>query len=254
MIRMPSRQDDPTDEGCPDSANLLQEPRPEITTPAPLPSDRAAPAVPLRALGVALGLALLVAFLGKAGDLLPSWDNPLEQKTVDRSTQPLLLTLSDLNEYHAATGSFQVVIDRERDTRFLPSVISGERVTFLATGTVDAYVDFTGLGAERVKVSADRRSVTINLPAARLGQVTIDPGASGVLDRDRGALDRIGDVFAEDPSVEGQFYAIGERKLTAAAEESNLLRRAEANTRVMLTALSTSLGFTKVTVTFDSPA
>ena len=236
-------------------ANLLKEPDPDLGTPAPeLPGRPASRGVLLRLIALGIGIALLVALVGRVTDLLPSWDNPLQQKTVDRSTPPLLLALSDLNEYHAATGSFQVVIDRERDTQFVPSAISGERVTFLATGSVDAYVDFADLGADQVDVSRDRRSATITLPPARLGQVTIDPDASRVLDRDRGALDRIGDVFAEDPSVEGEFYSIGERKLMAAAEQSDLLRRAEANTRQMLTALTGSLGFTKVTVTFADPA
>ena len=119
----------------------------------------------------------------EVADWLP--ENPFGQDVVDRSTTPLLLALEDLSQYHAATGTFQVVVDREVDTRYVPSVISGERVSFLATGTADAYVDFQGLDAGRVTLSADGTSATIALPAPRLGEVRIEPAQSrGVVRRD----------------------------------------------------------------------
>lgn len=231
--------------------NLLEENGPSVEPVGPeLAGRRPSTGAPRRLIGAALGLALLVVFVGRADDFLPNWDNPLRQETVARSAPPLLLALDDLDEYHAATGSFQVVIDREQDTRFLPALISGERVIFLATGTVDAYVDFSNLGPDQVQVSRDRRAATITLPEARLGQVTVDPSASRVLDHERGAVERIGDALREDPSVEGQLFAIGERKLLAAAELSDLQRRAQSNTRQMLTALAGSLGFDRVRVIF----
>ena len=229
--------------------------RSDTTAFAPAPPGRQPDARPrplLRLLGSGLALVVLLALLGRVGDLLPSWDNPLEQKTIDRSTAPLMLALEDLTRYQAATGTFQVVIDREKDTRYVPSAISGERVSFLATGTVEAYVDFAGLGDDRVRVSDDRRTVSFSLPAAQLGQARVDPRQSRVLGRDRGVLDRIGSAFAENPSVEGELYAIGERRLAAAAAKSDLEDRAEANTRAMLTALARSLGYREVTVTFDA--
>ena len=108
---------------------------------------------------------MLVPVGVKVAGWLP--EDPFGQEVVDRSTTPLLLALQDLHEYHAATGTFQVVVDREVDTRYVPSVISGERVQFLATGTADAYVDFAGLDAGAVTLSADGTSATIALPAPR---------------------------------------------------------------------------------------
>ena len=206
--------------------------------------------LPLRLAAAGIGIAVLVPLADRAFDFLPSWDNPFQQEVVDRSTPPLMLALADLHEYHAATGTFQVVIDQERDTPYLPSAISGERTSFLATGSVDAYVDFSDVGAQAVQVSPDRRSVTIALPAPRLGEASVDPDNSRVLDRDRGVLNRIGGVFEEDPSSEGEFYVLAEQRLEGAAAGSDLLARGEQNTRDMLTTLATSLGFEQVTVTF----
>ncbi|MGY1822628.1 DUF4230 domain-containing protein [Geodermatophilus sp. SYSU D00079] len=223
---------------------LLQS-RPVPGVPAPRRRVR----VKLVAAGI--GLAVLVP----AGFHVAGWlpDNPFGQDVVDRSTTPLMLALDDLHEYHAATGTFQVVVDREVDTRYVPSVISGERVTYLATGTADASVDFEGLDAEHVALSADGRSATIVLPAPRIGEVRIDPAESRVLDRDRGLVERVGDAFADDPAADDpELFALAESRLAAAADASDLVDRAEDNTRTMLTTLAQSLGVEEVEVRFEA--
>jgi hypothetical protein len=192
--------------------------------------------------GIALAGLGIYAFTG--------WHDPLEEKVVDRSTTPLLLALDDLHEYHAATGTFQVVIDQERDTPWVPSVISGERTQLLATGTVDAYVDFASLDSGRVQLSADGQSATITLPAPELGDPSVDPANSRVLDRDRGIVQRIGDAVENDTTDDTALYRSAERRLAGAAAASDLRDRAEDNTREMLTGLARSLGVRHVTVTF----
>jgi hypothetical protein len=206
----------------------------------------------LRLVAAGVGLAVLVPAGVKVAGWLP--DEPFGQEVVDRSTTPLLLALEDLHEYHAATGTFQVVVDREVDTRYVPAVISGERVEFLATGTADAYVDFADLDAGRVSLSPDGTSATIALPAPRLGEVRIDPEESRVVDRDRGLVERIDDALADNPVDDSALYALAEDRVAAAAAESDLRQRAETNTRAMLTGLAGSLGVEDVEVRFDEPA
>lgn len=203
--------------------------------------------------GVLVAAAVLGATLfGRGLDLFP--DLPFSQQTVDRSGPALMLALDDLAEYHAAQGTFQVIVDLERDTEGLPLVISGERTTYLATGQVDGLVDFTGLSEGAVTASADRRSVLISLPKARLGEATVDPENSRVIARDRGLLDRLGGVLADNPTSERPLNIAAEQKLAQAAAESDLLQRSEDNTRAMLTGLARSFGFEDVTVRFDAAA
>ena len=226
----------------------LLSPRPASGEAAPRSRRR----VSLRLAAVGAALAVLVPVGKKVADWLPG--EPFGQDVVDRSTTPLLLALEDLHEYHAATGTFQVVVDREVDTRYVPSAISGERVEFLATGTADAYVDFEGLDDGAVTLSADGTSATIELPAPRVAEVRIDPEESHVLDRDRGLVDRIGDALGDNPVDDGELYALAEDRLAAAAAESDLRGRAETNTRAMLTGLAQSLGVDEVEVRFEDPA
>jgi hypothetical protein len=221
--------------------------RPVSVEPAPRRRRR----VSLRLVAAGAGVAVLVPVGMKVADWLP--ENPFGQDVVDRTTTPLLLALEDLEEYHAATGTFQVVVDREVDTRYVPSAISGERVQLLATGTADAYVDFAALDAGAVTLSADGTTATIELPAPRLDEVRIDPEESRVLDRDRGLVERIGDAVGDDPVDDSELYAEAEDRLAAAAATSDLRERAETNTRAMLTGLARSLGVDEVEVRFEEP-
>lgn len=203
---------------------------------------------------VRAGVGAGVVALGVVAVGSLDWSNPFAPETVDRTTTPLLVQLSDLDEYHAATGSFQVVVDIESDTPWVPSVISGERVQFLATGTVDAYVDFADLGPESVELSDDGTAATITLPAPQLSEARIDPDESRVLDRDRGLVERVGDALGDDPTDESELYSLAEEELGSAARSSDLLERAEDGTRQLLTTLAASLGVDDVTVEFETSA
>jgi hypothetical protein len=206
----------------------------------------------LRSVLVGAGVAVLVIVVLS---LLDVWDflpNPFERTRVDRSAPALLQRLEDLSEYRAASAQLQELIDIEEDTRFVPSLISGERTSFLAFGTVDAVVDFSSLGSGAVTVDDERTTVAVRLPRATIDDVKVDPKQSRVLDRERGVLDRLGSVFSDSPTSERGLYLLSEEKLKTAAASSGLRARAELNTKRMLTALFRSLGFTDITITFGA--
>jgi Protein of unknown function (DUF4230) len=198
---------------------------------------------------VAIALPIGAQFAG----LFPALSDTFAPQTVDRGPAPLLTALTDISEYHAATGTFQVLVDIERDTPHVPALISGERTTLFATGHVDALVDLAGLGPDRVTASADQRAVTFALPAARLAPATLDPEASRVVGRDRGIVERLAGVINNNPVRDEELYQLAAQKLDESARQSDLVARAETNTRDMLTSLARSLGYEQVTVTFGDP-
>ena len=204
--------------------------------------------------GTVAALALLVpAGLGVV-DAVDRWWPSTAPQQVDNSPAPLLVAMRDIADYHAATGTFQVLVDVEHDTPYLPSAISGERTTLFATGTVDAQVDFSRLGPESVTVSPDRRAAAIALPTPTLTPATLDPTQSRVVGRERGLAERLGDAFGDNPTDDTPLYEMAAGKVEAAAAQSDLSTRAEDNTRAMLTGLAQSLGYDSVTVTFAPPA
>lgn len=205
-------------------------------------------------LGALVGALVVLAVSGGIAGLLPSISNPFTSEETDRSQPALLQALEDLSEYRAAEGQFQVVIDVEDSTRFVPSILRGERTTFLALGTVAASVDFSKLDEDAIVVSEDGTSVRLTLPRAVLSDPTVDPEGSYVIDRDRGLLDRVGSAFSDNPTSERELYLLSEDKLAAAASEADLTDRAEDNTEAMLQTMLGALGFEQVTVTFvDDP-
>jgi len=201
---------------------------------------------------VVAGLVVLgvLAGAGRLGGLLPSLPNPFGTKTVDRTQPALLKSLEDLSTYHAASANLQVIVDTEKDARFLPSIIKGERTVFVAAGSVDATVDFSQLDERSIQVSADRHSATIVLPEPAVSEAVVDPEQSRVATRSRGLLDRIGSVFSDSPTSDRPLYLAAQAKMGQAATESDLRKRAEQNTSQMLEGMLRGLGFTSVTVRF----
>lgn len=194
---------------------------------------------------VAVALFALAQF-----DLLGTL-NPFRSETVVRDHAAVLQSLEDLSDYHAATGEYQVVVDIEDRTRYVPDFLKGERTTFLAQGSVDAVVDLGGLDPDSVIVSEDGK-VTVLLPPATLADPAVDHEASTVLDRDRGVLDRVAGAFSDSPTSERGLYLEAESRLAEAAADSDLLARAEENTATMLEDLLTSAGFEDVRVVFGT--
>jgi len=168
------------------------------------------------------------------------------------STKVLLKDLKDLSSYNAAQGVYQVDVEIDGDVPVVPDFIAGEDVTFRAIGTVDATVDFSALATDAVEVGADN-TVSIILPPPNMGAAVVDPKRSEVINRSRGLINRIGDLFEENPTSDGPLYIEGSARIAKAARESGLQERAQENTIQMLEGFLSRLGFTDVTVSFEKP-
>ena len=171
--------------------------------------------------------------------------NPFGTTTTDRSGPALLASIRDVSEYRAAVGDFQVVLDVERDVRFVPDFFAGERTLFIAAGTVDGYVDLSGLAEGDLDVSEDRESVRITLPEAQVGEANLDQDRTYLYSQERGVYERASGLFGSEDQSE--FYQLAEERLAAAAADSDLRQRAQDNTRTMLTGMFQALD---MTVTF----
>ena len=200
---------------------------------------------------VAAGILIVVL---SAVHLLPQLRNPFAETTTVRSEPVILKSITELSRYEAASGSFEVVVDLTRRTSLLPSFLAGSETLFIGQGTDIAFVDFSGLKKQAIKVSADRTSVTVSLPKAQLEPAVLNVSQSYVYAQQQGLFNRIGNFFSGNPNNQQQVYILAQQKIQAAAQQSPLLSEAQKNTEGMLDGMLTSLGFTRVTVTFGSPA
>ncbi|WP_233416029.1 DUF4230 domain-containing protein [Streptomyces sp. N35] len=201
-------------------------------------------------LPAALVVALVLVLLAGQLRLLPGLDDIFGSETKDRSGPAVLKSLRDMSRYEGAAGSYQVVVDLEKDAKFLPDAIRGTRTLFVGSGTASAYVDLGALKEDNVRVDKERTAATLVLPHAKLAKATLDPDRSYTVSKQRGILDRLGDLFSDNPAGEQAVNKLAVRHISAAAKDSGLTARAERNTTAMLEGLLTSLGFEKVTVRY----
>ncbi|MFJ3305270.1 DUF4230 domain-containing protein [Streptomyces sp. NPDC086549] len=217
-------------------------------------SIKALPArMPLWAkLVTAFVLVLAVLFAGIRLAVLPGLKDLFGTETHDRSGPALLKSIQDISRYDAASGNFQVVVDLEKDTKYLPDAVRGTRTLYVGAGSVDAYVDLGKVGQKDVSVNGDRTSATLRLPHAQLGRPALDADRSYTVSKQRGLIDRLGDLFSDNPNSEHAVQQLAVRHIGAAAKDSGLTTRAETNTTDMLQGLLGSLGFKEVHVSYGS--
>ena len=198
-----------------------------------------------RAGGIVTSIVAVIVLIVvlSAVHLLPQLRNPFAETTTVRSQPVILKSITNLSRYEAASGSFEVVVDLTKKTAFLPSFLVGQ-------GTDIAYVDFSGLKSQDLKVSQDRTTVTVTLPKPQLEPAQLDVNQSYVYAEQQGLFNRIGNFFSGNPNSQQQVYQIAEQKIETAAKQSPLLTQAQKNTEGMLDGMLSSLGFSHVTVTF----
>ena len=182
--------------------------------------------------------------------LLPQLRNPFAETTTVRSQPVILKSVTELSRYEAASGSFEVVVDLTQRTSLVPSFLAGSETLFIGQGTDIAFVDFSQLKSQAIKVSADRTSVTVSLPKAQLAPAVLNVSQSYVYAQQQGLFNRIGNFFSGNPNSQQQVYILAQQKIQNAAQQSPLLTEAQKNTQEMLDGMLTSLGFQHVTVTF----
>jgi hypothetical protein len=195
---------------------------------------------------VVVGAFVALAGLGMANGFGFS---PFQSTQIDRSQPALLKSIIDISEYHAAVGNFELVLDIDDDVEGVPDIIAGRRTLFVAVGTVNTYIDLSGLADDDISLSSDGKTATVRLPEAQLDKPNLNHEKSYIFDQDRGVVERIADAVAVPQQTE--FFKLAEGKMAAAAEESELREQAAENTEAMLTGVFGALG---IGVTFVDDA
>ena len=225
---------------------------PEEPAESPVPPRRGLARV-LAFTGVVFVLIVGVCFGLRAINVLPTFDNPFSDQTVDRSQPVLLQSMRDLNRYVAADGTFQVIVDLQENKENVPDFLVNRRTLFVGSGTVEAYVDFSALAGDALKIDEANKSIELTLPAPEQSTAALDMAKSYVVAEERGLLDRIGDAFGDEPGKQQRVYQLAQERITEAAKSSGMDQRAKENTQRMLESLFARLGYTTVTVTFANP-
>ena len=187
----------------------------------------------------AVAVVVVVTLLGAVTNLI-HWRNPFGETTTTRSGPVLLKSITELKRFEAASGEFQVVVEVQNSS-WLPSFLAGSDTFFLGDGVVNAFVDFSSLGPDKVQQSADRLSATITLPIPVLDPTALDVHKSYIIGQQQGLFDRL---FSNDPNKVQPLLVEATKQIDGAAAKSQLVTIAEKDTTQMLQSLLRSLGFT----------
>jgi hypothetical protein len=163
-----------------------------------------------------------------------------KEQPAQTTTGPVVVEgIQDLNRLATVRWKESVIITRKSGGTELERILSGEEVTVVATGHVEAGVNLADLSQNDVQVN--RETVTIRLPKPEILSVSLDEDETRVYDRDFGLLNiRPDDALAEEARG-AAMDEIGE-----AARDEAILDQAEKNAENGIRAFVTSLGFERV--------
>ena len=175
---------------------------------------------------------------------------PFQTTEKDHSPPPILTELRQLSDFHAAQAEFEVIIDQEDDVRFMPQVIAGERVQFVAVGTVDAVIDLSAVSADAVRFDPETNRAVVFLPRPTIEEPVLDLEQSHVMNRDRGLVNRVGGIFTDNPTSENDLMQAAQAKMADAAAQTGLVAMAEQQAEELFEPMIRNLGVEYVEVRF----
>jgi len=155
--------------------------------------------------------------------------------------QPAIVQrIQRLQRLESVKYTLEKVVTGERQSRFLPQSLAGERLLMIVRGEVFAGLDLGKLKSSDVQVTG--KKVKISLPHAEIFSTRLDNNQTRVFSRDTGLL------VQADPNLESEVRAEAERQLLQAALIDGILNNASENARGTVTALVQALGFSDVEV------
>ncbi len=158
----------------------------------------------------------------------------------------IVTEIQDLARLETASYSFEKIIRAERGEQQLLWGALGETLIFVAHGDAVAGVDLGQMATSDLQV-VDPETVMVYLPEAEIFHVRLDNQKSYVADRDTGLLVRA------DPQMESQVRRSAEDELMLAAEESDILVRAQSNAEAYMESFLRGLGFSNIIFTDSEP-
>lgn len=189
---------------------------------------------------LAFGIFAVVTF----GGVSQAWhtvDNLFAGRLVVRTDQPaVVLQVQQLNRLETASFTIEKVIEGGVDQGSpILNALLGDRLLFIAHGSVIAGVDLAQLKPEDV-ILHDDQSLSLRLPPARVLSHSLDNGMSRVYDRQRGLLSK------GDPNLETQVRQEADQQILEAACQGGILQVANTNAQTQVRALLVTMGFRQV--------
>jgi len=158
----------------------------------------------------------------------------------DMDQPAIVQRIQRLQRLESVKYTLEKVVTGEKQSRFLPQSLAGERLLMIVRGEVFAGVDLGKLQSSDVHVNG--KQVSITLPHAEIFSTRLDNNQTKVYSRETGLL------VPADPNLESEVRAEAERQLLQGALTDGILNNATANARATVATLVQALGFNDVEV------
>jgi hypothetical protein len=185
----------------------------------------------------ALALLFLLAHSPAIGGWLRSILGDLH---IGMDQSAIVQRIQKLQRLETVKYTVEKVVTGERQSRFLPQSLAGERILMVVHGEVFAGVDLGKLKADDVRVNG--KQVKITLPHAEIFSTRLDNDQTRVYSRETGLL------VQADPNLESEVRADAERQILQAALIDGILGNASNNAQATARSLVQALGFSDVEV------
>lgn len=159
---------------------------------------------------------------------------------LDTSRPTVVRQIQDLRRLETVMFGMDKIVSGGRESAYLPSFLSGDRLLLLVYGEVVAGVDLGKVASEQVTVGEG--GIRVTMPEPELFVTRIDNDRTRVYSRETGLFSRV------DPQLESEVRREAERQVRQAALDNGVLDAAAANARTTVTSFLRGLGFEHVDV------
>jgi hypothetical protein len=180
-------------------------------------------------LGVAV--ALLAVAAGAWMFRAVFWGPP----RIDTSRPTVVRQIRQLERLETVVFGMDKIVSGGWESRFLPKMLSGDRLLLMVYGEVTAGIDLRRVDASNFTIAG--RTIRMQLPEAEVFSTRVDNERTRVYSRATGLFSSV------DPNLESDVRKEAERQVRQAALDSGILRLASTNARTTMAAFLQGLGF-----------
>jgi uncharacterized protein DUF4230 len=161
---------------------------------------------------------------------------------VDASRPSVVSQIQKLQRLETVVFGMDKIVIGERESKYLPAFLAGDRLLLIVFGEVTAGIDLSGVQVGDVDVDPEGPAIRLKVPAPEIFSTRLDNERTRVYSRETGLFSRV------DPDLETDVRREAERQIRQAAVESGIMDTAKTNARATLTSFLQGLGFAQVTV------
>jgi hypothetical protein len=159
---------------------------------------------------------------------------------IDTSRPAVVRRIQELQRLETVVFGMDKIVSGGQESRYLPKMLSGDRLLLIVYGEVTAGVDLGKIQEGQIDING--RNVVMTLPAAEIFSTRIDNERTRVYSRETGLF------TTPDPNLESDVRKEAERQIRQAALDGSILKSAATNARTTLMSFLQGLGFEHVEV------